>query len=86
MEVSRITHAEEKLKIIWNGVNLKHDRQKYKKRLANLSIYYFCGSVWAWTLVSEIKERIQTEGVGQKRADEIIWTEEGWSDGRVKMG
>jgi hypothetical protein len=34
--------------------------------------------------VSDIKEGTQTEGVWEQGAVEDIWTEEGWSDGRME--
>jgi hypothetical protein len=41
------------------------------------------GSVWVWNLVSDIKGETQTEGVWEQGAEEDIWTEEGWGDGRM---
>jgi hypothetical protein len=40
-----------------------------------------CGSIWAWNLVSGIKEGTQLERISEQGAEENIWTEEGWSDG-----
>jgi hypothetical protein len=34
--------------------------------------------------VSDIKGGIQTEGIRGQGAEENIWAEEGWSDGRVE--
>jgi hypothetical protein len=35
-------------------------------------------------LISDIKGGAQTEGVWEQGAEEDIWTEEGWGDGRVE--
>jgi hypothetical protein len=35
-------------------------------------------------LVSNIKGEIETEGVWEQGAEENIWTEERWSDGRLE--
>jgi hypothetical protein len=35
-------------------------------------------------LVSDIEERIETEGVPEQNTEDNIWTEEGWSVGRVE--
>jgi hypothetical protein len=35
-------------------------------------------------LVSDIKGGTQTEGVWEQGAEEDIWTEEGWGDGRME--
>jgi hypothetical protein len=45
---------------------------------------FACGSVWVWNLVSDIKGGTQTEGVWEQGAEEDIWTEEGWGDGRME--
>jgi hypothetical protein len=45
---------------------------------------FACGSVWVWNLVSDIKGGTQTEVVWEQGAEEDIWTNEGWGDGRVK--
>jgi hypothetical protein len=37
-----------------------------------------------WNLVSDIKGGTYTEGVWEQGAEEDIWTEEGWGDGRVE--
>jgi hypothetical protein len=42
------------------------------------------GSVRVWNLVSDIKGGTLTEGVWEQGAEEDIWTEEGWSDGRME--
>jgi hypothetical protein len=40
--------------------------------------------LWVWNSVSDIKGGTQTEGVWEQGAEENIWTEEGWSDRRLK--
>jgi hypothetical protein len=45
---------------------------------------FACGSVWVRNLVSDIKGGTQTEGVWEQGAEEDIWTEEGWDDGRME--
>jgi hypothetical protein len=54
-------------------------------QLVNILDYNFArGSVWVWNFVSDIKGGTQTEGVWEQGAEKDIWTEEGWSDGRVE--
>jgi hypothetical protein len=51
----------------------------------NTQNYNFaCGSVWVRNFVSNIKGETQTEGVWEQGAEENIWTEETWSDGRLE--
>jgi hypothetical protein len=45
---------------------------------------FSCGPVLVWNLVSNIKGATKTEGVWEQGSEENIWTEEGWSDGRVE--
>jgi hypothetical protein len=42
------------------------------------------GSVWVRNLVYNIKEGTQTGGVWEQGDEKNIWTEEGWSDGRLE--
>jgi hypothetical protein len=41
-------------------------------------------SVVLLNLVSDIKGGTQTEGVWEQGAEEDIWTEKGWGDGRME--
>jgi hypothetical protein len=43
-----------------------------------------CGSIWVWNIVSDIKGGTFTEIFWEQGAEENIWTQEGWSDGRVE--
>jgi hypothetical protein len=43
-----------------------------------------CCFVWVWNLVSYLKRTKQTEGVWEQGAVGSIWTQEGWSDTRLK--
>jgi hypothetical protein len=45
---------------------------------------FACGSVWVRNLVSDIKGAKYTEGVWEQGAEENIWSEEKWSDGRLE--
>jgi hypothetical protein len=42
------------------------------------------GSVWVWNLASDIKGGTKTQSVWEQGAEEDIWTEEGWRDGRME--
>jgi hypothetical protein len=45
---------------------------------------FACSSVWVWNLASDIEGGTQNEDVWEQDAEEDIWTEEGWGDGRMK--
>jgi hypothetical protein len=38
-----------------------------------------------WNLVPDIKGGTQTDGVWEQGAEENIWIEERWSDGRLEL-
>jgi hypothetical protein len=45
---------------------------------------FACSSVLVWNLVSDIEGGTYTEDVWEEGAEENIWTEERWSDGRLE--
>jgi hypothetical protein len=53
---------------------------EYFKTIYNVA----SGSVWLWNLDSDFMGGTQTEGVWEQGAEEDIWTEGGWGDGRVE--
>jgi hypothetical protein len=45
---------------------------------------FACCFVWVWSLVSNVKEKTQIEGVWKESAYENIWTSEGEATGGSK--
>jgi hypothetical protein len=73
------TTIQSRQNILYSRLLSKHERI----RIYIDHNFAYC-SVWVWNLVSDINGEAQTEGVWEQRAEDTIWTEESWSDGRWK--